>query len=540
MIIPFGMRVFGRPILVIVLLIPVLLAHALAAGETEPVRFGQRFAFSTEQTTTARVTNDYLQMIARGSGRLRAYTSYHIQGEVAGRWEAVKTGKTTFYLEIQQLSFSGDVVFKDFGLESVLMPDLISFDLLVTRHGGDQTVFHQRVFQIPVCTGDAVSEALVLPITMDAGLEVQISNIRLDYSLDAPAGVADWLQALEEYHAAAGLLEAAGALLQDLHAHDPATLMLDEFRLCEAGHLLGQVRFAGFHRWIDVEKHDPAQVYRDFNELSILADSLRVAFNEAISQIDELFYEAAEAACSLGRTEEAMGLYHQALVYNPFHIPSHLALAERQTDSLHKRAALRRLGDVFGRMHPGPGESLTATRIAGRLAEFFYSDTEQYMSEERYLEALSLLEEVRFFCERAPDLAVCRDDLSRRIAAAHKGMFFSFLTVAEKAMQIHRLELAESYLRSAMDYSQMHAAHLTDRHRAMFLLQQLTNRLKREAWDGDDAGGHERAWSSLERLVLLCRDYPFLVCPHDLEERREVLRSLIQNSPGHSGGEGSY
>lgn len=532
------MHAFGRPILVFILLLPVWPAHALAVGETDPVYFEQRFAFSTEQTTTARVTNDYLQMIARGSGKLRAYTAYHIGAEMAGKWEAVKPGKTRFYLEMRRFSFSGDFLYRDFGLESVLMPDLISFDLLVTRSRTNETVFQQHVSRIPLCTEKMVSEAIDLPIVIDPGLQVQIRNVRLDYSPGAPASVANWLQALQEYYVAAELLEAARVLLQDLQTNDPTTLMLDEFRLCEAGHLLGKVRYASFHRWIDVEKHDPAQVYRDFKALSVQADSLREAFNEAISRIDEMFYEAAGAACGSGRPKEALGLYRQALVYNPFHVPSHLALVEHQTDSLQKVAALQRLGEVFGHMYPHPGERLVATHLAGRLLELFYGDSEEFMSGERYLEALSLLEEVRLFCENAPGLALCQDGLTQRMASAHKGMFFSFLTVAEKAMQIHRLELAESYLRSAMDYSQMHSRYLTDRYRAMFLLQQLVNRLRMEAWAGDDTEGHERALMSVERLLSLCRDYPFLVCPHDLEERHEALRSLIQGTPGHPMEEG--
>lgn len=500
------------------LLMLLLFADMPLAGQ-EAVGFEQAFAYEArERDNSSRITNRFLQFISASEGGLRAYTSYTFSGNLHVELREKSGGLLVPVIYISELNVSGDHKYRDFELKRMLTPDLMDFRLEIKDAKG-RTLHKETVHDFPLPELGQESSLHGLALNGDGPYRAIIDNIRLAYSEEVPERYDAWLSALEDYYRVSTMLGQAEQLSHDLSYTDPERLILDEFRLCEADHLLGLAMDVTFYKWIDLHAHDPEQVAFRTDRLLLRLDSLRHGFNSSISQIDQLFYNLGNELLAEGHIAEALDQYHSSLVYNPFYIPAHLAIAGLQLDSLQKQLALERTGDVLAIMYPDPYLKNKADILADSLFDLYFEETRLFMEDGRYLDALQGLEQLVAFCRKVQGHYPCPDTLNDMLRKGHFGMFQSFMRVAEQAFYNDRLSLALTYLHNAMDYYEAHREFIPDRRFAMLLMQRIANRYQRQGDQAFREGAYDKAAEAFETLIGLCETYAFLICVPDLKDR---------------------
>ncbi len=472
--------------------------------------FEQRFAFSPYSNPRNDIVNHFLLKIAEGNGKLRAYTSYTFTGSYSFSDIKRVRGACVLNMQIHHYGFTGDVHYKDFSLEKMLVPDKMTAVLTIQSPAG-QIVFERLIPEVDLQrNGQLLLEFSLPELCNYLDHTFKLSHVEFYYSADIHTRFDTWLRSHESYYTSLNMLEKATPLLEVISFDDPETLLLEEFRLCEIEQMLAYVTYADFHQWIDLANGDPDLLLPRYLAMSMQANALRNAFNRAISGIDTLYYDKARTFAD--DPFEAQRLFRQALVYNPFHIPSNLAVANHDLFMNKKDEALLRLGRVHAVMYPVGEWKERSDALTEKLIRAFFEDVDELAKDGRFLDALKLLDQVEQFCQTVFARYDCPSQLFVWQSRVHKGMFRSFITVSERALRNKSLTLCLTYLRSAIAYQKENALFVSDRSDAVKLLQKLVDMHNDQGEKLYAAGDILDAAEYFLKAREICDEFPFLIC----------------------------
>ncbi len=493
------------------------------------IPFEQHFAFDPYPGPHAATVNKLLQTVARGSGKLRVFTSYTLQGQLEVVSGPAPRGGLQLRITAGCLRISGDVSYRDFSLKEVLMPDRA--DLVMSVYGPKGELQQQLRFDHLTFPGNG--EPLLELVLSGPGLGehsvIDLNRLFVYYDQSVKGRLESWDAALRSYYEAPGQLAVVSSLLDGLDPANPETLIMEEFRLCEAEALLAGLRHAPFHQWLDPERHDPEGNLPAIQLLEQRAGALRLAFNQGIQHIDSLFYRHGRLLEMAGNYCEARQHYLSALNYNPFHIPSQLALTREHIRSGEKEEALERLGKMYSLMCLSPAWKQAAAPLTGEVLDLFFDESRQLIADNRLTASLNLLSEVEGYCLQVAGHADCPPELEGLLERAHRGMYLSFLVVAERALQNDDLGFAGTYLEYAIDYQQSWAAFVPQRREALDMLFRLLTRYREKADLFrllDDAGGNDHYVVPAREL---CLRYPDLLDHVAGSGERTRLQTAVMN-----------
>ncbi len=440
--------------------------------------FSQTFSFNPYPDSQGMLVNDILHTIAEGSGKLRVYTNYTFRGRLQA--DIVPgTGERHRLIVIPDTMYvTGDVTYRDFSLAGILIPDRAAF--LLEVHDAEEKEVYSHFFEDVDLTAapDQWGEVSLSYDGSTDDLSIQLSGYQFRYDGRMRERLNLWGAALETYYEAGEKLRRVEELKDGLAADNPETLLLEEFRLCEAEALLGDIHHAPFQQWLDLHQHDPENIMPDYERLRRELILLREDFNQAVSRIDDLYYQHGEKIARSESPEDARDAYESALNYNPLHIPSHLALADLDKNSGDKEAALERLGIIFNKGHPSGKWRQKADLMADTLLGMFFKASSEMIYEDRLTSSLNNLAHVQVFCRLVEGNYPCPGELHHMLVQTHHGIYRSFLVVSGRAIRDDNLDLATTYIQNAIEYQQMHPGYVRCSEEAYELLFRAMTRYR--------------------------------------------------------------
>ncbi len=492
-------------------------------ASTQSLQLEQRFAFDPYPDSPAQTVNSILQQIAEGSGKLRAFTSYRFQIDIDISIVEVSENNYHLVLKTANALVTGDVLYRDFSLERVLIPDKADLRVELSTAGG------LSFFEKYLVSVDISGEPATLPdifFEHDASIDdirIAITDVFFYYDTRMYDRFMVWAEALESYYGMGDQLQKIEELIDGLNIGDPRKLLLDEFSLCEAEVVMGEIPHASFHDWIDIRKNDPAGFFPRYRSLQQEIDMLRADFNHAIAHVDSLFYHqgmliAGDTCLSAGRE-----FFLLAVDYNPFHIASHLALTRVDIQKDRMKDALERMGAVFELMHPYADDREKSVWLADSLLNLFFDASMELIIERQYTESLDLLGHVQAFCTQLEGNYLCSPMLVVMLRQTHRGVYESFLVVSRRAIRDDNLRLAATYLESAISYQDANSQFIPDHHKAINLLFRVLTRLRVLHELKMITGFEDEALHYKDLAIAMIEQYPEI---HDYLKKHASFDSL--------------
>lgn len=496
--------------------------------------FKQNIVFEPYPDSGQKIINDLLQHIADGNNRLRSSVAYVLEGQISLRWDKGENGLPRISLSLKEVKVSGDTSYRGFSLEKVLLPDLVQFSLFIAEPGGKEVV-RKAISDLPVNGRQVFFKQEIQAAHNQNGLIVTLERIKFGYSEAAYHRLDDWFGYLEAYYEAGRKLEGIGKELAKLDFSDPATLIMDEFSLCEAERELGSLSNKGFFKNLGPQAGDPERVFETYYIIAERTQSLRNEFNTRMVVVDSLLVERGLVLLAEGQTKAARERFESALVLNPFYVPAHLALAGLDLEGEQKNKAITRLGEVFALMNPQGEWRAASEAITDSVMARYFREAFNFNREGRFKESLDLLAPLEAFCETVEGDYDCPYELEFRLKQTHMGMYRSFLVVGGRALRNDNLSLCRTYVSSALEYQRNNQRFIPDAGEALEVLQQCVYRYIEIAGDRFAVGTYQQAAESLEAALELCSQNPGLLCPADLRQRQQMAQGM-QETRYHSSG----
>jgi hypothetical protein len=478
---------------------------------TQPLQLQQRFAFDPYPGPHAQTVNSILQKIADAMGKLRVTTNYTFRMLLKLVVEHTSGDRHRITAYPEDLTVTGDVLYRDFSLAKVLIPDLVDMRILVMS--ADGRLLAERAFKAADLSSEKDS-LFEMSLDYDGSIEdvrVEIVDVFFYYDnrMDERFGL--WTAALESYYDAGQRLTDVGKLIEGLNTAHVETLLLDEFNLCEAEAVLGDIMFAPFHSWIDFRDNDPEGIFPVYQSLKQSVDSLRADYNRAIAGIDSLFYQHGMNLLADSLPLQAREYFLSAMAYNPFHIPSHLALARLDVAGSDSIAALQRMARVYERMYPLDLMKAEADHFTDSVLGIFYDASWLLITEKRHAESLEVLAHVEQFCRHASPVYYCSPLFNMLFRQSHRGIYHSFLTVSQRALHNENLTLATTYLQNAIQYQRAYEEYIGDHFEALGLLSRVFTRYRIQYELKMLAGEVEAAETLKESALIIPEKQPGLL-----------------------------
>jgi len=514
-----------------------ILASVTVFSQSQPLNFSfrQQVEFVPSPSAEQRITNDLLQHLADGSGRLRSMVSYQIEGGLQLRWAPGANGRQKVSVVLESIRVNGDMHYRDFSLERVLFPDLLRFELTVKTVDG-RVVLSQSPTQLQVGAASAEVFGFEASRINGNGLEANISNIHFSYSEATYQRLDQWFGYLEQYYAAAPRLEEIINDLKKIDFSEPSMLILDEFALCEAERSIAVMSRQGFLTGLDAASGDPEDVFLRYGQVLNRLAFLRNTFNSRMVVADSLLWVSGKEWLRKGNVAKARDCFENALVLNPFYVPAHLALAELDFHQGGKDLSVQRMGKVFSKMFPSGEWRRQALILTDTVAASFFTEAFNLNREGRFKESLDMLAPLEEFCEKTVGFNDCPPELAFRLNQAHLGMYRSFLVVAGRSLRNDNLNLCRLYAASAIEYQRNNTCFILDASEGFDVLQQVINRYVEIASQYFSDQEYLRAFENYGSAMDLCGQFSELYCPANLERRQQLALELHERrgEPAHT------
>jgi tetratricopeptide (TPR) repeat protein len=472
------------------------------------------------QSGSDHVMNTLLQIIADGNQKLRVFTRYHFNCNISTELFSHNNNEGQILLRIHEPMVTGETEYRHFDLQKWLIPALL--DIHIKIKGVNNVVFRELKLKDLNWQDESYLDSVLtfklngLPSVNE--LELEIYSVYFKYPDEFISEAIILQKALQSYYDAEEQINKVYSVINDLDSIKPETVILDEFRLCEAEATIGHLRFAAFQDFTLIREKDPLGNIGSIKHLRNELDELRKEFSFVISHIDSVLYEYGRTFLEKGEFEKARSAFERAISYNSLYIPAQLSLAAMELEAGMPSMALNRLARFMGKVRPPEDWKNDIGRFLQKLFEIEIARAGKLAVDDRFLDALRVLEELDRFCI-STDLWKCPPELKRSLIDVHYGMYRSYLRVAGRAYESGNFPFAVTYIESARQYQQENSRYISSDRESISLLQDVADAYFLSADRAMLYYDYAMAVKLLDEVKKLCGNYQQLICRPDIDNR---------------------
>jgi len=488
----------------------------------------QEFRFNpSARSGSDKAVNDLLQILAEGSGRLRVLTQYGFHCKLGVSYDFTNKDHSAVYLSITDVELTGDIFYKAFSIGNYLLPPYL--DIVFTVSLPDGSVLKElKLDNIHWQTSPKDNLIFSAPINngrSSALPTLALKSVNFHYGSSYQLPVEMLQSALTNYYRADEKIHLIKKIAEGLTNRDFEMVILDEFQLCEAEVMAGGLNLSSLQGLLSLNISDPSNVVARLDSLNMQLTRIRDYFNFSISHIDSLLYHRGVGLLEEDRGLQARDYFERALVYNPLHMPSHVALGRLDIQMQNSRKAIERFSNLLKVINPPLNYRHETEGFLDFLCDSEIVRARDAMKDGRFLDALNILNEVEQMCSLIR-MWECPEELFQNISAAHYGMYQSYLSVARRAYLSSNYSFAVSYVESALEYRNQNRDYIITDTEAMVLLQHILNgyyKLAEEAFQRNDFG---QAVNSLNASLALCEKHHSLHCRPDVPQLAQKAEEM--------------
>ncbi len=237
-------------------------------------------------------------------------------------------------------------------------------------------------------------------------------------------------------------------------------LIINDCNLNDIETQLNYFEYFGLERFFDFKNQNQIQLYQNFKNLIIEIKQNRTVINQQISNIDYWYYKTAKNFLFDSDTASALEFLDKSLQFNYLYIPAvglRASLLNNKNNAIEASVFLRKLANVLFTDNDNYRLLyIVVNQINNALAEksdYFYKTGYYNESMMYYQYADSLCNAFRF--------SDCKN-FSDGILNSKKGIYKSYLRIANQAISTNNFNISESFTDKALEYAIANRDALSD------------------------------------------------------------------------------
>ena len=415
--------------------------------------------YQSEPDSSSQITNIFIREIAKSVPKRFDYTSYKYSFRQVLRVIRLADGRYEASVDINEARCLGDVIYKDFDISDVLFPNAIHMKVsLYDKYKKEINVFNIDSHSLHWGYNKLAFYSFTDTIRQPS-FTVTVDNRAVFFDSNAVAAFNDKLLRIDEYYQSKAVIARGNQKLDAFDFKNIDMILVYDIMLDEIEQNLEILYQRDFPGTLSLSGHDPIGYIDMFNAYSERCRSVRAQEDACLATLDKIYYDQGKKYLDLGQVSKAMLYFSRSCNYNPMYVPSYYERAKILYfhDSVNEAADI--MQSVLTTMNPGPAMADSVILFSEKVFHTLQQQGMDYLKLEKFNESLAVIERAIRFCEGSPGIN-CGEQIYKDYASSKFGIYQSYLSVAEKAIQNARYELAEVYIIEARKYQRQNAKEI--------------------------------------------------------------------------------
>jgi hypothetical protein len=418
-------------------------------------------------------TNYFIGEIARCAQKKIEFTQYNYTFTKVIRVVEEQAGHYTATLEFADLNCTGDAYYRGFSIGDALIPKNAS---LLFQVYGNQTVpfVNQEIKAVPLEAGYNKMGSFSFSDTSKVKkYKAQTGELRFSFDNTSVDRFTAKLKLIDDYFLAGPLINSYMQQLRSIDINNTDMLIVYDIRLKDVGKAFESLYQTDFPGKLQLTSNDPVQLIDKINNFSDSLFLMKNQMKEKIGNLDKIYFAKGIAELQKGEIQKAETLFERSSLYNPNFAPSQFELAKirYRRDSLF--SASNTLVYILQKLNPDTELQKQVLMFTDTVYNKMIAVGQEYVRVEKFNEAVEMFEHCIKFCSDIPGY-FCPDKQLKGLAGAKFGIYQSYLSVSQKAMDNGKIELAEIYIHEALKYQKANSNDIISNAEAKLKMEKLT------------------------------------------------------------------
>lgn len=421
---------------------------------------------------------------------------------------------------------TGDVQYKTFDISRILVPGGVNLSLLISENDGSHAhvlkfknlqAFTDKSFYASILFTDSLP--LINP-------KLALNDIQFFYNDSDLIKFRRETKFIDDYYNAEFTINSLQEKLDGIDLSYVDLVKIYEIKLKEIEKSLKEITDKNFIEKLGLYSNDPIDFINKYSSLNVKVKNMRSKITGMLSTLDKVNYDKGMEYLLKSDTVNALVYFEKSSVANPFYSPAFLQLARIYYYKGDLFNSDQQLINITTKLNPDQTTLKQVIQLSDSLMTRFILNGEHAISEENYNEALNILEEANAFCSTVK-VITCSETLLKDIAKAKYGIYSSFITVSQKAVDADVLDIAEIYIVKAKDYQSKNSSDIFYSTEADNLLSQLVNGLTSRGILLGNMMRYDSAYVVLQKASDLCAKYTNIKCNDKLKPAITIAKQGI-------------
>ncbi|HBS86311.1 MAG TPA: hypothetical protein DEA97_07130 [Bacteroidales bacterium] len=484
----------------------------IAFEETRPESYLVKYEAGDGMTPGNRIIKRY----ADGKG-VSVYTVRYTFSYKQKLQIVTKPGKVEFLATLEDVNYSGDIVYKGFQISGYLLPRTVSYKMN-----------WMTTSLIPIKSFDFNNvEIAGTPITFLNYIEndttgatnykMEIVNKVFKYSDADAKAFEDYLQMIDEYQASDVKMQKAFLDIEKINPNDLDRIHEYKSVIDNIEIMINDLNAWNFPAGLNLTAGDPINFMNKFSDLKQIHNQAKTDVYYTLNNLHQIYYNRGLEMLVNGKTGEAEALFNKSINANMIFAPAHYQLAKIYYNQGKFADATDRVRDILNKLSPDP----STRQLAVELAYTIYDDMIKYALElsngKKYNEAVDVLNKAKNVCESTTGL-VCNEKLKNGYSTVLNAQYDDYLKTATDFISAGNFEKAKETIKNTKFFVKSNSAYITQIEPLNQVETNLYNMLIYYGNNSSKAKKYTEALGYYDQAGEICSSNPAIPCTEELNQ----------------------
>jgi hypothetical protein len=410
-----------------------------------------KMTYSTDESQRSEVNNVIIREIAQDEVK----SLKKVQLVVSAILKSVilrNHGVTYVKILMDTFDLSGDHFYRKFTFSGIMKPSLISFTLQL-RSIQDSLIVHELEGQT---LSLKKNDSIVLPLLMQGSDEnptrVTIENISFYYVEADLSAFSQRHHLVDDYYAAVAIADSLEPVMRSMDLKNTGQFPINMIRIEEISKIEQLIRNRDLEKRLNLEYFDPKNLARKYNDLMRFSRSAVMTFESTLDTVTAL--SSVSGQDSLIR--EFLAVIQRYMRWSLLINERNSSIYREFIDRFYDMNAFENDEQVFlkliRKVYPGSDADSVTREILMKLKNEYHQRADYLSSDSQFAEAVDLLDQLDRLENKYIFLKDTLPDQAARMKAA-RGIYSSYIGVAENSLRMGKSEIAKWYLDKAVRYA---------------------------------------------------------------------------------------
>jgi len=478
------------------------------------------FKYVGSASLKEKISNYFIEELSKSIPKILAYTQYsfsfNYQVLITNSGKRLKNGKKEYKIlvEIKDGKCGGDMLYKGFSIADALLPDFADFTILIKNRGGG--VKPITVHAIIIHAGYGITSNITFQDSLaDEKFKATLSNKIFYYNDSAKTLFQKKIQLINDYYNSEFVISSALENLQYIDLENVEMIKVFDIKLNDVEKIIEKLTSKKFSEKLNLQAGDPIDFIGKFKDITQKTQKQRVIINQMLATLDKVYYKKGIENVVKGDILSALKFFEKSTETNLFFSPAFYQIAKIYFGQNELDKASQNITTITVKLSPDQFTLKQVIQLGNNIFSSYLANAEILINAEKFNEALEVLRKAKLFCDSTPAIA-CNESLQKDIAKAKYGIYKSFITVSQKAIDKEIFDIAEIYIFRAKDYQKENSAEIISSSEADDLLGQVVKGYIAKGFLFNSRLKFDTALTILEKASDLCKNYPEIKCSDKL------------------------